>query len=67
MKYFVTALLSLRDKILVKKARDEPHRSVGTEYAELINQDNKMPNTYTQIHIQYVFAVKHRAAFIDRS
>lgn len=26
-----------------------------------------MPNTYSQIHIQYVFAVKHRAAFIDRS
>jgi REP element-mobilizing transposase RayT len=24
-----------------------------------------MPNTYTQIHIQFVFAVKYRAALID--
>jgi len=24
-----------------------------------------MPNTYTQIHIQFIFAVKHRAALID--
>jgi REP element-mobilizing transposase RayT len=27
----------------------------------------RMPNTYTQIHIQYVFAVKNKAALIDRS
>ncbi len=26
-----------------------------------------MPNTYTQIHLQFVFAVKYRAALIDRS
>jgi REP element-mobilizing transposase RayT len=26
-----------------------------------------MPNTYTQIHIQFVFAVKHRAAIIHDS
>lgn len=26
-----------------------------------------MPNTYTQIHIQYVFAVKNRTALINRS
>lgn len=26
-----------------------------------------MPNTYTQIHIQYVFAVRYRAAQIDKS
>ncbi len=26
-----------------------------------------MPNTYTQIHIQFVCAVKYRAALIDRS
>jgi putative transposase len=25
-----------------------------------------MPNSYTQIHIQFVFAVKYRAALIDR-
>lgn len=24
-----------------------------------------MPNTYTQIHMQFVFAVKHRTALID--
>lgn len=26
-----------------------------------------MPNTYTQLHIQFVFAVKFRAALIDKS
>lgn len=26
-----------------------------------------MPNTYSQIHIQFVFAVKHREAMIDKS
>jgi putative transposase len=26
-----------------------------------------MPNTYTQLHIQFVFAVKYRAALIDKS
>ena len=26
-----------------------------------------MPNTYTQIHIQFVFAVKYRAGMIDSS
>ena len=26
-----------------------------------------MPNTYTQIHIQFVFAVKYRMALIDKS
>jgi len=26
-----------------------------------------MPNTYTQIHIQFVFAVKYRAALIDKT
>ncbi len=25
-----------------------------------------MPNTYTQLHIQFVFAVKYRAALIDK-
>jgi len=26
-----------------------------------------MPNTYTQLHIQFVFAVKYRAAVIDKN
>ncbi len=26
-----------------------------------------MPNTYTQLYIQFVFAVKYRTAVIDRS
>ena len=26
-----------------------------------------MPNTYTQIHIQFVFVVKYRKALIDKS
>ncbi len=26
-----------------------------------------MPNTYTQIHIQFVFAVKYRASLIDKT
>ncbi|HVZ95630.1 MAG TPA: IS200/IS605 family transposase [Chitinophagaceae bacterium] len=26
-----------------------------------------MPNSYTQLHIQFVFAVKYRAALIDKS
>jgi len=27
---------------------------------------DKMPNSYTQVHIQFVFAVKYRAALIDK-
>ena len=29
------------------------------------NKQNNMPNTFTQAHIQYVFAVKYRAAVLD--
>jgi hypothetical protein len=37
------------------------HRSVGTQHALNVI----MPNTYTQIHIHFVFAVKYRASLID--
>ena len=29
------------------------------------NKQNNMPNTFTQARIQYVFAVKYRAAVLD--
>ena len=32
-----------------------------------ISKYNPMPNTYTQIHIQFVFAVKYQKALIDAS
>jgi putative transposase len=37
------------------------HRSVGTQHALNVI----MPNTYTQIHIHFVFAVKYRLGLID--
>lgn len=41
-------------------------RSIGThgDFLYIVGKYHTMANTYTQLHIQFVFAVKHRAAFI---